>query len=252
MICILKFAPQRIGNRRFGIRESFTDSIVYIVLELFKQSGNINVNTSCTARGYILGKCVGFVKNALLIVVCLLYRIGKICLSRSNYLICLILCVFNHCICIGICFCRNLGKLCGVYGTAGLLCFLKLCGCLLFICGKLICHRLVFILKSMKLFLGLCKLASFVKYLLSAFEDLCVKLGFFLFDLCVCVFARSFVLHILESSFQFVVFLFESLALFVMLYYVSHNFGFVEAERRCFEFAVCGCLFFLVSHYVTP
>ena len=85
----------------------------------------------------------------------------------------------------------------------------------------------------MQFFFGLCQLASFVKNLLSALKNLCVKLSLFLFKLGCKLVALTFVclLFFFERSFQFFIFFLKGFTLFVVLYYVCHYFGFVETER---------------------
>ena len=85
----------------------------------------------------------------------------------------------------------------------------------------------------MQFFFGLSQLASFVKNLLSALKDLCVKFSLFLFKFGCQFIVLTFIclLFFFECSFQLVIFFFKGFTLFVVLYYVCHYFGFVEAER---------------------
>ena len=135
-----------------------------------------------------------------------------------------------------------------------MLCFIYFCCCLLFEFCEFFCQGRVFVLHNVQFFFGLSQLASFVKNLLSAFKDLCVKLSLFLFKLGCKLIVLTFIrlLFFFERSFQLVIFFLKGFTLFIVLYYVCHYFGFVEAERRGFEFAVCRWRFFLFCHYCTP
>ena len=84
----------------------------------------------------------------------------------------------------------------------------------------------------MQFFFGLRQLASFVKNLLSALKNLCVKLSLFLFKLGCKLVALTFVclLFFFERSFQLVIFLPKGFTLFIVLYYFMPLLGFVEAE----------------------
>ena len=112
-----------------------------------------------------------------------------------------------------------------------MLCFVNLSRRLLFELGKFFVQCRIFVLHNVQFFFCLCKLASFVKNLLSAFKDLCVKLGFFLLKLCCKFVAGTFIclMFFFQRSFQLVIFFFKGFALFIMLYYVCHYFVFIEA-----------------------